>query len=79
LPTKKAARYTGGLNVMKFLKILTWQEISEEANLTLSAVASRISRLEGMDGHARACDWRLKKYFPDKDWTFEVTNQKRYD
>ncbi len=79
LPTRKAARYTGGLNVMKFLKILTWQEISEEANLTFSAVASRISRLEGMDGHARACDWRLKKYFPDEDWPFEVSDQQRYD
>jgi len=79
LPTKKAARYTGGLNVMKFLKILTWQEISEEANLRFSAAASRISRLEGMDGHARACDWRLRKYFPGKDWSFEVTDQQRYD
>ena len=79
LPTKGAARYTGGLNVMKFLKVLTWQKIDEEANLTFSAVASRISRLEGMDGHARACDWRLKKYFPDKDWGFEVADQQRYD
>jgi len=79
LPTKKAARYTGGLNVMKFLKILTWQEISEEANLKFSAAASRISRLEGMDGHARACDWRLKKYFPDREWSFEVSDQQRYE
>lgn len=79
LPTKKAARYTGGLNVMKFLKVLTWQKIDEQANLTFSAVASRISRLEGMDGHARACDWRLKKYFPEKNWDFEVADQRRYD
>ncbi|MBT3556740.1 MAG: histidinol dehydrogenase [Rhodospirillales bacterium] len=79
LPTKGAARYTGGLNVMKFLKILTWQKISEEANFTFSSVASRISRLEGMDGHARACDWRLKKYFPDTDWDFDVADQQRYD
>jgi len=79
LPTKKAARYSGGLNVMKFLKILTWQEISEEANLKFSAAASRISRLEGMDGHARACDWRLKKYFPDREWPFEVSDQQRYE
>ncbi len=79
LPTKKAARYTGGLNVMKFLKILTWQEISEEANLKFSAAASRISRLEGMDGHARACDWRLKKYFPGTEWPFEVSDQQRYE
>jgi len=79
LPTKRAARYTGGLNVMKFLKVLTWQEISPEANRAFSAVASRISRLEGMDGHARACDWRLRKYFPGTNWDFEVADQQRYD
>ncbi|MEP3629402.1 MAG: histidinol dehydrogenase [Hyphomicrobiales bacterium] len=79
LPTKNAARYTGGLNVMKFLKILTWQEISEEANLAFSAAGSRISRIEGMDGHARACDWRLRKYHEGTNWDFEVTDQKRYD
>ena len=79
LPTKRAARYTGGLNVMKFLKILTWQEISPEANKVFSAVASRISRLEGMDGHARACDWRLRKYFPGANWDFETADQKRYE
>jgi len=79
LPTKRAARYTGGLNVMKFLKVLTWQEISPEANRAMSAVASRISRLEGMDGHARACDWRLRKYFPGTNWDFEVADQRRYD
>lgn len=79
LPTKKAARYTGGLNVMKFMKILTWQEISEEANLEFSAAGSRISRIEGMDGHARACDWRLRKYNPGKNWDFEVADQKRYE
>jgi sulfopropanediol 3-dehydrogenase len=79
LPTKGAARYSGGLNVLKFLKVLTWQEISEEANLEFSAVASRLSRMEGMDGHARSCDWRLKKYFPEKTWDFTVADQPRYD
>ena len=79
LPTKKAARYTGGLNVQKFLKVLTWQEISAEANREVSAAASRISRLEGMDGHARACDWRLRKYFPGTNWDFEVADQERLD
>ncbi|MEL7349546.1 MAG: histidinol dehydrogenase, partial [Pseudomonadota bacterium] len=72
LPTRRAGRYTGGLNVMKFLKILTWQEISAEANLAFSAVGSRISRMEGMDGHARACDWRLRKYHAGRNWDFEV-------
>lgn len=79
LPTKRAARYSGGLNVQKFLKVLTWQEISKDANLALSGVASRISRIEGMDGHARACDWRLRRYFPEREWDFEVADQQRYD
>jgi sulfopropanediol 3-dehydrogenase len=79
LPTKRVARYSGGLNVHKFLKILTYQEISEEANLEFSAIGSRISRAEGMEGHARACDWRLRKYYPNNEWDFEVYDQKRYD
>ncbi|NGN96296.1 histidinol dehydrogenase [Grimontia sp. S25] len=79
LPTKKAARYSGGLNVQKFLKILTTQELDRDASLTFSTAGSRISRTEGMEGHARACDWRLTKYFPDTDWDFEVYDQKRYD
>jgi sulfopropanediol 3-dehydrogenase len=78
LPTKKAARYTGGLNVQKFMKVLTYQELDETANLVFSAAGSRISRVEGMEGHARACDWRLRKYYPDHDWDFEVYDQKRY-
>lgn len=72
LPTRGAARYTGGLNVHKFLKVLTWQTLDEQANLSFSAVGSRISRVEGMEGHARACDWRLRRYYPDQDWPFEV-------
>ncbi len=79
LPTKRAARYTGGLNAMKFLKVLTWQEIDSQANKIFSATGSRISRIEGMDGHARACDWRLRKYFPDTGWDFEVAEQARYE
>jgi sulfopropanediol 3-dehydrogenase len=78
LPTKKAGFYSGGLNVMKFLKIYTYQEISKEANKLISGAASRLSRVEGMEGHARACDWRLKKYFPGQDWNFEVYNQTKY-
>lgn len=79
LPTLRAARYSGGLNVQKFMKILTYQRISSKANLTFSAAGSRISRTEGMEGHARACDWRLRKYFPDQEWGFAVYDQKRYD
>jgi sulfopropanediol 3-dehydrogenase len=78
LPTRRAARYSGGLNVQKFLKVLTYQELDEAANRVFSAVGSRISRVEGMEGHARACDWRLRKYFPGEDWDFEVYDQTRY-
>ncbi len=60
LPTKRAGRYSGGLNVQKFMKVLTYQQIDEQANEVFSAVASRISRIEGMEGHARACDWRAR-------------------
>ena len=74
LPTKEAAFYSGGLNVLKFLKVCTYQEISREANRTISAVASRLSRVEGMEGHARSCDWRLRKYFPQENWNFHVYN-----
>lgn len=79
LPTRRAGRYSGGLNVHKFMKVLTTQQLSVEANRTFSVVGSRISRIEGMEGHARACDWRLTKYFPEQDWQFPVHRQARYD
>lgn len=75
LPTRRAGYISGGLNVHKFLKIMTYQEIKPEANKVVSAFASRLSRVEGMEGHARACDWRLRKYFPDEEWDFEVYKQ----
>ena len=78
LPTKKAAHYSGGLNVHKFLKIYTYQEIGKDANKVVSGAASRLSRVEGMEGHARACDWRLRKYFPNEEWDFEVYDQQKY-
>jgi sulfopropanediol 3-dehydrogenase len=78
LPTKKAGRYSGGLNVGKFIKTLTYQRLTPDANRKIAAVASRISRVEGMEGHARSADIRLRKYFPDKKFDFEVYRQKRY-
>jgi len=59
LPTGRAARYTGGLNVLKFLKQLTWHQMTPEAAAAQAPVAARISRLEGMEGHARAADLRM--------------------
>ncbi len=64
LPTRGAARYTGGLSVGKFIKTVTWQRLTREASRTVGQVAARISRLEGMEGHARTGDVRLHKYYP---------------
>ena len=67
LPTKGAAHYTGGLSVHKYLKIVTTQRMTREANREVGAAAARISRLEGMEGHARSADVRLRKYFPGEN------------
>ncbi len=58
LPTGRAARYTGGLNALAFTKQLTWQELTPEAGAREAGVAARISRYEGMEGHARSADIR---------------------
>ena len=71
LPTMGAARYTGGLSVGKFIKTLTYQRLSRAATETVAPVAARISRLEGMEGHARTADIRLEKYFPDGGYVLE--------
>ena len=63
LPTKGAGRYTGGLSVGKFIKTVTYQRMSQDANRTIAAVTARMSRLEGMEAHARTADRRLHKYF----------------
>jgi len=68
LPTKGAATYSGGLSVGKFIKTVTYQRATREGNREMAAVAARISRMEGMEGHARAGDIRLAKYFPDEDF-----------
>ena len=64
LPTKGAARYSGGLSVHKFVKTLTWQRMTREASRDIGLVSARISRIEGMEGHARTSDDRLAKYYP---------------
>ena len=70
LPTKGASRYTGGLSVGKFIKTVTYQHMNREANRDVAAVTARISRLEGMEAHARTGDDRLRKYFPKE--TFQT-------
>ena len=64
LPTKGAARYSGGLSVHKFMKTLTWQQMNRAAARDIGLVTARISRIEGMEAHARTADDRLRKYFP---------------
>ncbi len=64
LPTKYAARYSAGLSVHKFLKPLTWQKADRAASKELAIRTARISRLEGMEAHARTADARLAKYYP---------------
>jgi sulfopropanediol 3-dehydrogenase len=71
LPTKGAGRYTGGLSVGKFIKTVTTQRMSEEACREVAAAAARISRLEGMEAHARSGDARLEKYFPDEQFRLQ--------
>lgn len=71
LPTSGAAKYTGGLSVHKYMKIVTWQRATRDGVKRVAEATARISRLEGMEGHARTADIRLKKYFPDE--AFDLT------
>lgn len=71
LPTKGAGRYTGGLSVGKFIKTVTTQRMTREANRETAATCARISRLEGMEAHARTGDDRLQKYFPDESFSLQ--------
>ena len=71
LPTSGAANYTGGLSVHKYMKIVTWQRATREGARPIAEATARISRLEGMEGHARTADVRLAKFFPDEK--FDLT------
>ena len=71
LPTSRAANYTGGLSVHKYMKIVTYQRATREGSKPIAEATARISRLEGMEGHARAADVRLAKFFPDE--TFDLS------
>ncbi|PSL18114.1 histidinol dehydrogenase [Shimia abyssi] len=68
LPTSGAASYTGGLSVHKYMKIVTWQRATREGSKPVAEATARIARLEGMEGHARTADIRLKKYFPEENF-----------
>ncbi len=71
LPTSRAATYTGGLSVHKYMKIVTWQRSTREGAKPIAEATARIARLEGMEGHARTADIRLAKFFPDE--VFDLT------
>ena len=63
LPTMKAARYTGGLWVGKFLKTCTWQVVeTDAASAMVGEYASRLSMLEGFAGHAEQGNIRVRRY-----------------
>ncbi|MDB5078084.1 MAG: histidinol dehydrogenase [Chloroflexi bacterium] len=62
LPTKGAARYTGGLWVGKFLKTCTYQRVKPEASAMIGEYCSRLCALEGFAGHQAQADLRVKRY-----------------
>jgi sulfopropanediol 3-dehydrogenase len=63
LPTRKAARYTGGLWVGKFLKTCTYQRVlSDRASAEVGEVCSRLCALEGFAGHKEQADIRIRRY-----------------
>ncbi|OWT60390.1 histidinol dehydrogenase [Candidimonas nitroreducens] len=72
LPTSGSARYTGGLSVHKYMKTVTWQRASKDGSRPIAAATARISRLEGMEGHARTADIRLEKFFPNENFRLSV-------
>ncbi|MFB4162393.1 histidinol dehydrogenase [Alteribacillus sp. JSM 102045] len=62
LPTKKAARYTGGLWVGKFLKNCTYQKATKEASVEIGKYAERLCELEGFMGHKEQASLRVRRY-----------------
>ncbi|MFT5448668.1 MAG: sulfopropanediol 3-dehydrogenase [Gammaproteobacteria bacterium] len=62
LPTRRAARYTGGLWVGKFIKTCTYQRITEEASVMIGEYCSRLCALEHFAGHKEQADIRLRRY-----------------
>ena len=63
LPTRKAARYTGGLWVGKFLKTCTYQRVlTDEASTLIGEYCSRLCALEGFAGHGEQANIRVRRY-----------------
>ncbi len=66
LPTKTAARYTGGLWVGKFLKTVTYQEVKPEASAMIGEYCSRLCAIENFAGHQAQADLRVRRYGVNK-------------
>jgi len=62
LPTRGAARYTGGLWVGKFLKTVTYQRVTPQASAMIGEYGSRLCAIEGFWGHKEQCDIRVRRY-----------------
>ena len=62
LPTRKAARYTGGLWVGKFIKTCTYQRVKPEATAMIGEYCSRLCEVEGFAGHKAQADLRVRRY-----------------
>jgi sulfopropanediol 3-dehydrogenase len=62
LPTNRAARYTGGLWVGKFIKTVTYQRLSPEASHRIAPVMGRLCEIEGMSAHKITTDVRYRRY-----------------
>ena len=62
LPTRQAARYTGGLWVGKFIKTCTYQKASRQGSVKVGEYCSRLCELEGFMGHKEQADIRLRRY-----------------
>jgi sulfopropanediol 3-dehydrogenase len=62
LPTRTAARYTGGLWVGKFIKTVTYQQCTPEASVMIGEYCSRLCELEGFLAHKEQADLRLRRY-----------------
>ena len=62
LPTMRAARYTGGLSVHKFVKTVTYQHAAREASLKIAQVCERACNYENMIAHGLSCRARIEKY-----------------
>jgi len=67
LPTGRAARYTGGLWVGKFIKTVTWQRLTDQASRRIAPIMGRICLEEGTLAHQKTADVRFARYAPRND------------